>query len=1439
MSDKATSTMFFQAMFEIFESLPPERRNIVIKQLMVFGRFSEFLEFLTSKLESSNFPPASAKALIDLISSFMFQYKDSFESSNMSEYVTFLMKLISLKTAPSSYDSYMAFLRLSFELTKSHDQESMFKKITSMPGECAVIPVSAFSVLNEEFVVRAFRYVVGQIDPLFKSQKGIVWVLGFTLLLTSQEKVELDKTHVFSVFNTAFGSPSISIARKITMLDNACRFFDEEIALGLAKAHYQTLITGITAASVVEDVAHAINLAKNVLKLVRAAPVDADLDQKKVFDSIFVYLVAFYRPVKVINDALTEFCAEVEKAEIEELISSNVHSGMSNVCALFLISRYPTQGTLPFLFAKRAPAEQKTQYVSVFYYLSHNLVPFKFLPRLFELLEPRNLQFLTDIFEQKPELYCAAAVKFLAHCTTVEKVEIISELITGTATLPLISSSFCQAAFAVVSVLRAYSKQNPKYTRVLLDYLHACVIYSDKDGVKQESEKIPDKEILMLTNEEVEALRTRKGEDVFDVAQSMERVSAQGYCQAKVIHDCCNSKEGLSHWYTQFALSRIQAGEVYYTILVACLSQDSDLIHNCVETIRSDTYLLVFFFSSLICCSFDEGLTALKSYLLHDPNTQASPYVGQWFTSSPTKTKDNISDRQKVTRRVIISVAPFVPCHDQILEALMMTIPDEASNRTYLVCESIEAVCDRVPQRENLNTMIGKMLSQYDHYTVKHFVDTLSAMIKGSESLSEPLLSQICEVWTKLLLTNEVSDDCKFEQVLFDPYYKGVAVIPYLRALQKALLQNSDCVALFMSLRRTMSLKVFDFNQLKKLLTMFIANCLSNSKPISDFCVSVLQQMYDIDIGVDASRGRILSFEYVSQVRPFLTKLASKFTVSDSILLFDALLDHVALCLPDSRCSIVLFSLFLVSRDPKAFMSSKLKFVPKIVRACSSMQRKTDYPIMLYFFRVLDVLATADTTAFYDQFLLADSCEFSNLYLHRFVHSPTYSESIAASLLKQLHDLISFHGQRHSDFVMFPRLILLLKYHVKYFVTESTPEERMASILFGLLMLLSSINNMRVRDIPYVDLLNSLVKVFRVFGDNTGIDLSNGQPIDVSSDELYCQTLANFVSFMHLMSYSLADIFVDKLGLLKNTHHAITACIVSSSLLRLFSSVASEAGKNLSDKILALYLSLLKNESYPDNIVINSVTRASSAFTFQSLLSFTGDNLQKLLVITLDATSNATKSGIEKCMDMLLNIIRAANTQFLSDNASGILKVLRQVIKSKTMELEAIPMLNVIGELTKKVQEATWFLKPDTISFYSLIPLIVNPSPKVSQRALGIFAILIFSQPSGYDPQLLFSSLMSIFVGFEQDTAHYVSMAKHLIEHMTKSDIVTRDHLQILGYVMEPVLAVSDANCNLCTSDFLKFLRTQSHSPDEELATTAMSLMAHFATPKQRVARRS
>ena len=1431
MEEKANPAAFFESMFEIYEVLP-ERRDVVINQIVIYGQFSKFLEFLSSKVSSPNLSVSSAKAVVDLVTDYMVLYKDGFDPTSINMYVAFLLRLVALRTAPSSYETFSEFLKISFQTVKSYNHETLFKDLTSLPTENCLMPLAAFAVVNSQYLARAFRFVLGQIDAMFKSQKGIVWVLAFSLLLSAEEKVELDKTHVLAAFNTTVGNASIPLGKKIKMLDRACQYLMPELALAVANCHFKSLINGVTPKSSADDVADAIMLATTVFRLVPTKSASA-LDAKKVVDSVFVTLSVFYKPVRRINEALTDFCAQIDKEEMERLVTSSIKAGMSKGCVLFLVSRYPTHETLPILLSKQEPEEEKGQYIAVFYYLSHNSVHFRYLPRLFELLEPSDIKFLDELFQKRPDLYCMAVIKYLAHAKTVLKVDAVAKFLSEAETLPLICSPYCQAAFAVASVLRAYSSQEQSL-RVLIEYLHECAVYSRQQKVKQSNCKAESGEILSLTNNEVALLKKRGEEDTFDVVKGKEHGSACGFCQAQLIRDWCMTDKMASQWYTEYALGRIQQGDVDYTLLLAHLSPNKALLRNCIASVRNAPHLLRCFFSYCACCSPADALTELKSYIVTDHHEQSGSFLGRLFTT-PVKT-DTILQRQKLAQGVLAVIAPFVPFSQELLDVLLATIPEEMTNEKWS-CAAVTAVCGRLTHRELLQSLLDKLLGQFSKYDVKSFASALTAMVKANETKTDQLMARICHVWVQLLLTNEVPVDTEFEEALFDPYYHNTPTL-YIKQMEKTLIQHSDCVALFESLRRAMNMKAFNISQFNVFVTVFISNCLSASKPISEFCVSVLQQLYGVTVGVDTAHGSRFSFEYLSGVRPFLTQLASKFNIGNSITLFEALLDHVR-SNSDSSCSIVLFSLFLVGKDPKAFIKSKTKFVPKIVTVCSKMKRKTDYPVMFYFFRILDLLATSDTTAFYNQFLLTDENEFSNLYLHRFVHSPTFSDAIAVALLKQLQDLTSFYGKRSSDFVVFPRMIMLLKYHVKYFVTESTPDERMASILFGILLLLSSINNMRSRSIPYADMQHALLKVFRVFSDNTGIDLANGQTVDLSSDEQYCQTLANFVSFMHLMSYSLANVFVDKLQALQKTHHSATACIVAASLLRLYSSAASEAGKKLSDKLLAFYLGLLKQESYPENIIIDSITRASTALTFEALLGFTADNLQKLLAITLEATARATKAGINRCIDMLLNILRAANTQFLTSHAKSILKCLNRVVKSKTMELGTVPMLNVIGELTKKVQDAAWFLKPDAISFYSLIPLAVDPSPKVSQRALGIFAVVIFNKASGFDAQLLFSSLMSIFCGIEHDTANYVAMAVHLVECLDKSPTLAYSDLELLGHVMDPVLAVSDANCNLGLQSLLNFLRKQSRSPREEIATKAMSLMAHFATPKQRLQRRA
>jgi hypothetical protein len=383
--------------------------------------------------------------------------------------------------------------------------------------------------------------------------------------------------------------------------------------------------------------------------------------------------------------------------------------------------------------------------------------------------------------------------------------------------------------------------------------------------------------------------------------------------------------------------------------------------------------------------------------------------------------------------------------------------------------------------------------------------------------------------------------------------------------------------------------------------------------------------------------------------------------------------------------------------------------------------------------------------------------------------------------------------------------------------------------MFGMLMLLSSLNFMRQRAVPINELRLQLFETFRIFQKNTGIDVVRKSDLDISTDELFFESISNYILFFPLLSHKVVELFVKHITALQKTPHNSTVCCVTAALLQNYWNSTAK----LSQTVLGLFLSVLHEKGIPDSVVIHSIALGSAAFTFESIKEFSSENLQKLLVITIETAKRSTRISISKSFEMLLNILRVAAPPFITQNASQILATLNAVISAKLCDLAYVGFLNVIGEFAKKVQDPASFLRPDPISFHSLLPLLISDDSKIQQRALGIFAVLIFGSVKAIDTKLLFSSLMSLFFGLDRETSRYVAMTTSLLDLIEREPIVKGEWLDLVGDVFEPVLAVSDANCVQGLSLLLRFLKKMARNQEIEISSKAMMLMAHFAKPKQ------
>jgi hypothetical protein len=131
-----------------------------------------------------------------------------------------------------------------------------------------------------------------------------------------------------------------------------------------------------------------------------------------------------------------------------------------------------------------------------------------------------------------------------------------------------------------------------------------------------------------------------------------------------------------------------------------------------------------------------------------------------------------------------------------------------------------------------------------------------------------------------------------------------------------------------------------------------------------------------------------------------------------------------------------------------------------------------------------------------------------------------------------------------------------------------------------------------------------------------------------------------------------------------------------------------------------------------------------------------------------------------------------------------------------------------------------------------MLPLFIA-SEKVKQRALGIFAAVVFGPAQRAELALVFSSLMSVFCGSEHGPGGYVAMALALLDALARAGAVGAEELELLASVVDPIMAVGDPACAAAVAAFIRFLKGVAQAGEEAVAAAALALMARWATPKQ------
>lgn len=401
----SSNSIFLQSIAELYDSLPLEKKQVAVDQLKLYGNPDELFNFLITRLDTPNIPINDIKNSIDLAVEYVIATKDDFNVQSQNQFYNFVFKIIGLKVSPTSLDNLSIFLLVAFKVFTNFNQDGILQKIKSLPEENQLIPLTCFSLQNSAYLEQAFDILFQSVDNMMKnSQFSLSWYISATRLFLSPAKVNMKQKVISKALATAFKSTNIQLFRKFELLEATIAYCDKKLSKALIEKFFDQQIRTLTTSSTTEDVTASISLSYKVLLFVKEDPPE-NITQETVINLFFSFIIAFYKGNPVLNEKLTLFCNEIDPKQIQTMISASIQSNLSSLCNLFLVSHYPTPSTIPVLLSKRPQSEQKAQYVAIFNFLSNNSIPYKFLPRLLEILRAEDFHLMNEILTNNTSLY--------------------------------------------------------------------------------------------------------------------------------------------------------------------------------------------------------------------------------------------------------------------------------------------------------------------------------------------------------------------------------------------------------------------------------------------------------------------------------------------------------------------------------------------------------------------------------------------------------------------------------------------------------------------------------------------------------------------------------------------------------------------------------------------------------------------------------------------------------------------------------------------------------------------------------------------------------------------------------------------------------------------------------------------------------------------------
>jgi hypothetical protein len=924
----------------------------------------------------------------------------------------------------------------------------------------------------------------------------------------------------------------------------------------------------------------------------------------------------------------------------------------------------------------------------------------------------------------------------------------------------------------------------------------------------------------MIMSDELFDLLGTETLEVFDVAKSLAAASGPGFCQAQVIRDWMTKDRGLSQSHFEYCMSQVRNDYLESSIVIASISEDFNVIEDCVLALFGNEHLLVYFFSSLVACSPQIGLNSLKRYVQTDPAKSNKHLL---VVEGP-------SFKHRVGHRVLLSIAPFVPCSQLLISVVVAAFPEPESNSEELICEVILAVLERLTRKEQLGVLLEKCCQQFQLFPPKSIILAISALVKNSIEIPDAVLPLLFNTWIALLATGEVPNDAEFERLVFQTGQKSKTLLPYLKLLEAALLSKPTTVALYHSLNRIFSLKVMDVSDVRLFLLVFVSGCLVPTKEISDFCVAGLHSLFRFDTKLEIAQADSFSFEHISGVTPFFTDLARNFSGSAILSLLTSLLSHLSVCPPESKHSIVVFVMFVVARDPRAILKAQAKFSAQIATVCPTIDPNDD-GLSQWIAQILNLLATPDPALFYEQLQSIPTSDFLRNYLSRFLRSPLFADAVGTALVQEILNLRSFNGKSRAELAQIPRIVADFSLYVKVVVKEGMPAEKLGKAILAFVVLFSSLNLMRIagNSPPAKEFFGDAV---RFFCRNMTATLSNSVELDRSdkasaNQAFFYKELSKFMAVLPLLPHPVIDGVVAHCHELEKTPHLPTVFIVTGILAGYFANVATESGFKLRERIFLLFFDLGKHGTEIGGAVSYALRGTRTAFSYENLVHFIPANLATLSnLCILDIQTLKSSIGI---LSILLNIARVADRAFLAANAARFHSAVGAAVSSKLAELGSVLVLNILGEIAKKLPDPSDFLKDSAVSFAALAPLLLSDNPEIQQRVSGIFQVVIIGRPTLSDLELVFPALMSLYFAAHGNSSGYNKLAASLLSDIAKSPAVKKEWIELLGQVMEPIRLIGDSVALL---PFLQLLKKLSKDENREITLLAVATMARFSVPK-------